>query len=80
MTGDKTGTAINIGYSAKLLDKQVEVNRIESNDSVDIKADLDALMAKIDRGTYVSYGENQLQLGVVITGSALTVIKSKQNL
>lgn len=37
LTGDKVETAINIGYSAGLLDKDMDTMKIEGTDTEDIK-------------------------------------------
>ena len=69
LTGDKTGTAINIGYSCRLLEQngRMDVHKIESVDRVETANKFSELEELIRGGTYYSLGEDR-ELAVVITG------------
>lgn len=54
LTGDKTGTAINIGYSCKLLEHngRMQVEKIEETDKVRLSAMLNNLDKEASSADY----------------------------
>ena len=67
LTGDKIETAINIGFSCKLLDQEMEIFIIESMNSEELKNSINDYLAKqkkigFTRDTAVVLGGDQLSL------------------
>ena len=74
LTGDKIETAINIGYSAGLLDETITRLEIESA----LKNDIDHKINEESKDKFKSLGLKQK--AVVIAGDALTTVQSEPQL
>ena len=68
LTGDKLETAINIGFSCRLLEPGMEIIKVESEDAAELTTQLLALKARFEGA------EPDDKLALVVTGPALTHI------
>lgn len=81
LTGDKTGTAINIGYSCRLLEHngRMDVHKIETVEKTATLNIFKDLLNLINEGTYDRMKQDR-ELAVVVTGQCLTVIAEDKEL
>jgi phospholipid-transporting ATPase len=76
LTGDKVETAINIGYAAKLLDKSMEIIKVEAEEDGEIQTILSAHSKRFHLDDINDHVVVQ-NVALVITGPALTHILGK---
>lgn len=66
LTGDKIETAINIGYSCKLLDDKLEIIIVDGKESFEVESILD------EKLKYLESKKRVRGMALVISGDALT--------
>ncbi|XP_063679128.1 probable phospholipid-transporting ATPase IM isoform X2 [Bolinopsis microptera] len=72
LTGDKQETAINIGYSCKLIKPRMEVLILEGDESDEVKFEIKELQYRIDELKRVAKKEGvDAEFALVVTGSTL---------
>ena len=76
LTGDKVGTAINIGHSAGLLDSSIDQYKLQEKGIDAIKVTIDRIQKKIIEATNV--GERKQAL--IVAGATLITITNDPNL
>ena len=69
LTGDKIETAINIGYSCRLLDDGINQYLIDADNSHDVGIIIDEHTEKQEE--YERSGDNSMKMGVIVSGAAL---------
>jgi phospholipid-translocating ATPase len=81
LTGDKTETAINVAYSAKLFNSQMEILRITARSRDSAENCINFYLGEIEKQLVESDGENIRNRALVIDGKTLTfILDPKSNL
>lgn len=72
LTGDKVETAINIGYSAGLLDPTIRQFKIKSSVSQALKDDLETVVKQLSKS--LKEEPSEIKLALIIAGESLNLI------
>lgn len=79
LTGDKIETAINIGFSAGLLDSDMDQNLVHETDHVKLAQELAKSQTSINVNSFMSQEERKKQ-AVIVAGASLVEIASDTKL